>query len=64
MILITLNFKKGIKEKITGNSVEFTSLISKTIAYKIKTSLILLIKTAFKADLFAAILVNQKFINK
>jgi len=40
------------------------SKVIKTIPYKRKISLILLIKTAFKADLLAAIRVYQKFINK
>ena len=56
--------EKGINEKKTGSSVVLNSIITKTIPYKRKISLILFIKTAFKADLLAVTLVNQKLINK
>jgi hypothetical protein len=61
---IVLYFKKGIKEKKTGNSDVFVSFIIKIIPKNKNKSLTLFTKTAFKAALFAFILEYQKLINK
>ena len=55
---------KGIKLKIKIKSNVLYVLNNKIIPKIKKTSAILFIIIAFKAALFANILVNQKFINK
>lgn len=61
---ILFNFIKGIKEKKTGNSKVLSSIETKIIPYSKKISLILLINTAFKADLLAIIRLYQKLIKR